>query len=148
MRSGDQAVHHVNLVIWVGVCMCTLDGILIYCHKEQPHGLLAARKTLLYADLPALISFCVLLCYVFAIPFNSHIFVSGALAFQLFSSHIVFTAVEAEARMEAWIDTRERGATKCDDFRDLSRAPAAPPASGPKPIKTALRCGAPPVRCP
>jgi hypothetical protein len=48
----------------------------------------------------------------------------------------------------AWIDTRERGATKCDDFRDLSRAPAAPPASGPKPIKTALRCGAPPVRCP
>jgi hypothetical protein len=80
--------------------MCTLDGILIYCHKEQPHGLLAARKTLLYADLPALISFCVLLCYVFAIPFNSHIFVSGALAFQLFSSHIVFTAVEAEARME------------------------------------------------
>src|ERR1039458_1551093 len=39
-------------------------------------------------------------------------------------------------------------ATKCDDFRDLSRAPAAPPASGPKPIKTALRCGAPPVRCP
>ena len=42
----------------------------------------------------------------------------------------------------------KRGATKCDDFRDLSRAPAAPPASGPKPIKTALRCGAPPVRCP
>ena len=41
-----------------------------------------------------------------------------------------------------------RGATKCDDFRDLSQAPAAPPASGPKPIKTALRCGAPPVRCP
>src|ERR1035441_6247272 len=35
----------------------------------------------------------------------------------------------------------KRGATKCDDFRDLSRAPAAPPASGPKPIKTALRCG-------
>src|ERR1039457_4295792 len=43
---------------------------------------------------------------------------------------------------------QQRGATKCDDFRDLSRAPAAPPASGPKPIKTALRCGAPPVRCP
>src|ERR1035438_1974049 len=31
------------------------------------------------------------------------------------------------------LPTREMGATKCDDFRDLSRAPAAPPASGPKP---------------
>src|ERR1022692_3762920 len=64
MRSGDQAVHHVNLVIWVGVCMCTLDGILIYCHKEQPHGLLAARKTLLYGNFQPLLSFFCLFPFV------------------------------------------------------------------------------------
>jgi len=102
--QSDRAILHLELAIGVAVVLCCMDAILLYGHKkdsskdEEDLSKKAARKALVYADLPPLVSFALLLLYLWRKPFDAQMFVSGAIAFQLCSSHVVFTAIEAEAR--------------------------------------------------
>ena len=85
---------HVWLAVAVGLCMCAIDCVVV---RSPPSELQRkkSKNSLMFADFPALVAFLVLSLYVHMRPQDSHIFVSGAIAFQLFSGKVVFIVIES-----------------------------------------------------
>jgi hypothetical protein len=89
--------RHVWLAVAVGFCMCAIDCVVL---RSPPNDLQREKSwnSLMFADFPALLAFLVLGLYVRMRPQDSHIFVSGAIAFQLFSGKVVFIVIESLKR--------------------------------------------------
>jgi hypothetical protein len=101
---GGPAVH-MWMAALVGFLMCAIDGVIFRAYPCECQGARpcecqreAASKRLMFADLPSLAAFLLVGLYVSMRPGNSHIFVSGAIAFQLFSGKVVFIAIEANVK--------------------------------------------------